>query len=88
MKAEQPGVGVTDNEAPEEKSAGECVRQGRCCPVRLLIMGEGVDKGLKDDDAAEPAMDQVVSIKRNAQKGNERIVSPSEKEKRDLLGRS
>lgn len=51
-------------------------------------MGEGVDKGLKDDDAAEPAMDQVVSIKRNAQKGDERIVSPSEEEKRDLLGRS
>lgn len=78
-------TGVTDNEAPEKERHRECALEGRCSPVILLIMGERVDKGLEDDDAAKPAVDQVVSIKRNAQEGNERVVSSSEKEKRNLL---
>lgn len=41
--------------------------------------------GLESDDAAKPAVEQVVCVERDAQKWNERVVSAREQEQRDLF---
>ena len=48
-------------------------------------MGKSVGNGLEDDDAAEPAVHQVVRVKRNSQEWDERVISASQEKERDLL---
>lgn len=48
-------------------------------------MGECMSDGFENDDAAKPAVHQIVGVEGNTQKGNERVVPPSESEQRDLF---
>lgn len=75
----------TYNESPKEERGLEHVLGRLSGKPRLRIVGEGMGDGLESDDAAKPAVEQVVCVERNAQKGNERVVSAREEEQRDLF---
>lgn len=44
-----------------------------------------MSKGFKNDDAAKPSMNQIVSVKRKPQKRDKGIVSSSQQEERNLF---
>lgn len=44
-----------------------------------------MSKGFKNDDAAKPSMNQVVSVKRKSQKRDKGIISSSQQEERNLF---
>lgn len=71
----------TYNKAGQDEAA----RGGCEYPPILAIVGDGMSNSLKDDNATKPTMDQVVSVKRDVQERDERVVSASQQEQGDLL---
>lgn len=47
-------------------------------------MGQCVSDGLEDDDATEPAVKQIVRIKRDTKQGDQWVVAASQQEEGDL----
>jgi hypothetical protein len=77
---------LTYNETPhQERGLGRdhSLQRGEG-EAALGHVSNGVSQGLEGDDATEPSVDQVVSVKRDAQQRNERVVPASEDEEGDL----
>lgn len=75
---------MTYNESPEQEATLQHALE-RCLPLTAGLgkVSQGVGDGLEDDDASEPSVDQVVGVKGDAQKRDQRVVSTSEEEERD-----
>lgn len=57
-------------------------------PATTSQVRKSMSKGFKNDDAAKPSMNQIVSVKRKSQKRDKGIVSSSQQEERNLFTQS
>lgn len=59
---------------------GFCKRSHKFIPTSIGDVADGMSKGLKHHDTAEPPVDEIVGIEGNSQKRNQGVVSASKQE--------
>ncbi|KAI6775684.1 hypothetical protein HG530_002442 [Fusarium avenaceum] len=62
-------------------------RKGKQDPAQVVHSnnepGNGVNNGLKDDNATHPAMEKIVGVEANLEKADKRVVAPGEYDQGD-----